>query len=157
MSFEAVASVNSVVHNFAIQAVFKQMLCPDFTVLFAALNHKNPADAQLAFADLPQAQSHISFEANSLLRTDAPCPCSTVTEQIPWSVLVACSLFACPAQETGKPKLFPRICAGKQGRLKKQYRCTKCGNAVVVEQTLRPDEQNCPICSGHLAYKGSAI
>jgi predicted RNA-binding Zn-ribbon protein involved in translation (DUF1610 family) len=52
--------------------------------------------------------------------------------------------------------IFAIIGASLRAIFKNQYRCNKCGYLVVVDRMLRPDEQTCPICGAHLAYRGSA-
>jgi len=39
---------------------------------------------------------------------------------------------------------------------KNLFKCGKCGYEVTVDRMLRPDEQKCPICGGHLYYRGSS-
>ena len=101
-----------------------QQLRQDFTALLTAMKAKELTAAQPAVAAPPQ------------------------------EVLSACSLFASQEKETAAPPTFSISRSGKRGTRKNQYKCTKCGNLVVDDQTLRPDELNCPICSWRLVFRG---
>ena len=135
-------------------AVFQQ-LRQDFTALLTAMKAKELTAAQPAVAAPPQEAGKMPNQESLLPGAESSsCSGSALAEQLSWPVLSACSLFASQEKETAAPPTFSISRSGKRGTRKNQYKCTKCGNLVVDDQTLRPDELNCPICSGRLVFRG---
>ena len=149
MSIDAIRSSQRMDQAAAMLAAFKQMR-QDFTGLFIAMKNNDLAAVQNAVAAPLADQSKLPMQADGSLSSDSPCSGSTSAEPGSWSVLFACSLFACQEKKNTMNHRFALIGAGKRAIIKHQTKCLKCGCSVMVDRTLGPEGQECPMCGAQL-------
>ena len=154
MTVDAIGSCGSTVQAVAGLIACRQMRL-DFFEQFSAIADKDLAGAQIALAVLQQEHGSLTNKDNTPLSTNIPCFTNASVDPFSWSVLLAGSLFASQEKKSTSLNWYSSGGAGRRGMTKKQYKCSKCGNSVVVDLVLESDEQECQICGAHLAYMGS--